>query len=890
MAPYEWVTQAGPNNLIDSNAITCGGPGVGCYDQIGRRCAAFPGELCDLQVVPKGRCTSGSLAAGSCVWPHGAGRCLGNPDVGCLTDAYRANLANTATGPSSMCAGTGSSTCDMQFDRYGLQFRTDCRCDGTDPNSPIFETAVCGGTQPVCSDGDPERFIGGYGWAIGFEQNLPAGSSFASLGPAVNGSTIPSTSPRYAIENPPSVFDPQRDAGSVGRGNTGAIRRVRTTEARERAPLFAALGVETLRGLGDSFWSDWTYERQPTTGLFNTHTTFVTCAPAVGWTPSEKVDPTPAAPNSGDEAYCSQLGRDSLAVLWGRDLTPAERAAQPACPPTCKSDFDLATVETEAIQAVAALDPGAGLQLGLQSGAGPYAGLGDVISATPLTMVWILFSQDSRCRLGGWGNPPGFVGRCSNGPTACDPSLSDANGNNAACASEGGQCRACNGPLDLGNTDLGNGQPNHLGLPPGYDPHGSADLDLVAGKRISVVAGTRALVTIPLFLVGTTGYAAASFRDLPGTSLGTADLADLGAVDPFALGPPFGVGIGTGGAFANGSTLPIGASCCATGADIVWPPEALGEPLSVFQRTFDTGPGPDGVPGCLGDNAPTTNGVDACDQRLGVGAPGPKTDGAFNTGLDDVARTFAVGNSGMIPASAARFGWGFTAGNRLRWNQVAAAAIRDVWIVQPADTDGLVKLDVSYCPIVNGVASCGVVVECVDCEGDGVPDASDNCPTVANGIAQAGVPFVGNQTDTDLDGVGDACDNCRTFSNPRVTPSTAAFLTANPWATLTGDQRDDDNDGYGNKCDGKFPGVLGIFVHNGDLTEWRASNAKNRTFDQCGTLGTRPCAIFDLNESGLFISNGDLIQWRLLNTKAPGPKCPTCPLACTAGTAGTCGF
>ena len=68
-----------------------------------------------------------------------------------------------------------------------------------------------------------------------------------------------------------------------------------------------------------------------------------------------------------------------------------------------------------------------------------------------------------------------------------------------------------------------------------------------------------------------------------------------------------------------------------------------------------------------------------------------------------------------------------------------------------------------------------------------------------------------------------------------MTPSTAAFLTSNPWATLTGDQRDDDNDGYGNKCNGKFPGVLGIFLHDGDLTELRASNAKNRTFDLCGT-------------------------------------------------------
>ncbi len=166
-----------------------------------------------------------------------------------------------------------------------------------------------------------------------------------------------------------------------------------------------------------------------------------------------------------------------------------------------------------------------------------------------------------------------------------------------------------------------------------------------------------------------------------------------------------------------------------------------------------------------------------------------------------------------------------------------------------------------------------------DTDGDGRQDAIDNCLTVANP----------DQADTDGDGVGDVCDNCVNLANPRVTPDAATYLGANPWATLTGGQRDDDHDGYGNKCDGKFPGVPGLFVSNGDLIEWRASNTKNRTVDQCGTVGTHPCAIYDLDETGLFISNGDLLQWRLLNTKAPGPKCPTCPLTCTAGTAGTCG-
>lgn len=43
-----------------------------------------------------------------------------------------------------------------------------------------------------------------------------------------------------------------------------------------------------------------------------------------------------------------------------------------------------------------------------------------------------------------------------------------------------------------------------------------------------------------------------------------------------------------------------------------------------------------------------------------------------------------------------------------------------------------------------------------DRDRDGVADAQDNCPLVANG----------SQEDVDLDGVGDACDNCPRTHNP----------------------------------------------------------------------------------------------------------------------------
>ena len=58
-----------------------------------------------------------------------------------------------------------------------------------------------------------------------------------------------------------------------------------------------------------------------------------------------------------------------------------------------------------------------------------------------------------------------------------------------------------------------------------------------------------------------------------------------------------------------------------------------------------------------------------------------------------------------------------------------------------------------------------------DTDGDGIPDAEDNCPDIANP----------DQSDADDDGVGDACDNCPDVPDPN--------------------QNDADGDGRGNPCD-----------------------------------------------------------------------------------------
>jgi hypothetical protein len=851
VSAYEWVTQGGHNNRIDSSARSCNSV-EGCFDNTGSRCSNSPDAICDLQTVPKGRCTSGDPATG-CIWPAGAGRCLGDTNVGCLSDAYIAAPANTATGPSAMCVGTGNATCDMTLDVFGNAFRADCACVADAFADPKFEVTLCGGAEKaVCSDGDPDRGRGGYGLALGSDASFSATGVFASLGPAVSGSATPSTSPRYPIENVRDGLDPQRGLGRVGRAGfpIDPILQVRTTDARQLSVTDPALQVFQLRGFGDSFWADWEVHTaaDATVEPFSVTQALVACDPPLGWNPSEKVDAT---------HYCSQAAHDSLTFLWQRDLTVAEQSGAP-CPPSCAKDFDLTTGELDAIRAVSDSDANAGIQLALQSGEGRPAGAGDAVGVTRLSLVQT-FGPDARCGLG--------TGRCSDGPSTCTPGL-------AGFCQNQGFCVACNGPVDSTNADITNGLPNALGLPPGYDTHGLGELNL-SFKRIGLLASSSIDAVTPLFLIGTTGYAVAEFRD---TVTGVGDLADMGPVDA-----SFAPGIGAGGTFSNGSALPIGPTCCASGSDISWAPAQPGTALGPLARTFDAGSGADGIPGCIGDNSFGSNGASACDQRLGAGAAGPKSDGSFNTGLDDVAQTRPVGGSGVIPASGARFQATFPFGMPV-FNQVSAAAIRDVPYSFGPSADVLLKADFTYCHWYLGFLYCAAD-ENPDLDADGVIDTGDNCPTVANP----------SQIDTDGDGLGDACDNCIYYANPRVTPDDATYLANNPWATLTGDQRDDDHDGFGNKCDGKFPGVTGSNASTQDLAQLRASSGKSRLTDTCGTSGVRPCAVYDLDEIGTNIGTGDVARFRALaglpqggHSPANSGKCPTCPLLCQAGTAGSC--
>jgi len=106
-----------------------------------------------------------------------------------------------------------------------------------------------------------------------------------------------------------------------------------------------------------------------------------------------------------------------------------------------------------------------------------------------------------------------------------------------------------------------------------------------------------------------------------------------------------------------------------------------------------------------------------------------------------------------------------------------------------------------------------------DADGDGIPDAQDNCPDVFNPIRPLDG---GKQADFDSDGVGDACDVCPTAANttscPSFNPSDAdadgvSDSMDNCPGVYNPDQADADSDGKGDACDAcpnaKNPGTSG---------------------------------------------------------------------------------
>ena len=237
-------------------------------------------------------------------------------------------------------------------------------------------------------------------------------------------------------------------------------------------------------------------------------------------------------------------------------------------------------------------------------------------------------------------------------------------------------------------------------------------------------------------------------------------------------------------------------------------------------------------PDASSDNAAATNGLNACNQRLGKGANGAKTNGFFATGQDDVATPVPVGTSGVDP------GFGEPLGFARRGPAVVAHFAGPPYNYvspNPSPTTRSRRSRSATSPssaprtrhpgegerhVLPARGATTRTARCVDCPSTSTATASATTSTTAR---RSRTPTRRTTTATAW---ATCATTARRSSNPRVA---ANFLSTNQWATLTGGQRDDDHDGYGNKCDANFPGVAGLFVGTGDLTQFRASNGKSRT-------------------------------------------------------------
>jgi cytosine/adenosine deaminase-related metal-dependent hydrolase len=93
-----------------------------------------------------------------------------------------------------------------------------------------------------------------------------------------------------------------------------------------------------------------------------------------------------------------------------------------------------------------------------------------------------------------------------------------------------------------------------------------------------------------------------------------------------------------------------------------------------------------------------------------------------------------------------------------------------------------------------------------DTDGDGIPNAADNCPKIFNPVRPMDQ---GRQADADNDGIGDACDECPEDASQKCSHAIAGDLDGdgipngidNCPETPNPDQADRDNDGHGNACD-----------------------------------------------------------------------------------------
>jgi len=141
----------------------------------------------------------------------------------------------------------------------------------------------------------------------------------------------------------------------------------------------------------------------------------------------------------------------------------------------------------------------------------------------------------------------------------------------------------------------------------------------------------------------------------------------------------------------------------------------------------------------------------------------------------------------------------------------------------PFDQSGVTCTYVAVGLVVDGrqgaAVSSPLKLSNADCDADGLPDPTDNCPCMSNP----------NQQDTDGDGVGDVCDNCVTTANANqsdVDGDGRGDACDNCATVPNANQANADGDPLGDACD-NCPGVANPTQADGD------TDGKGDACDNC---------------------------------------------------------
>jgi hypothetical protein len=407
---------------------------------------------------------------------------------------------------------------------------------------------------------------------------------------------------------------------------------------------------------------------------------------------------------------------------------------------------------------------------------------------------------------------------------------------------------------------------------PGYDDHGFAALDLTG--RMSGIADAPSTVRTPILATTSNGGQRGTFAD---ATCGGIDDCDLGQA---AASPGVVTGIGTGGSIAAGVQLPIDPEGAATAAAFSWVAnvdpvqEPGGSPmLSIYAH----GPGADGIPGCLGDNADLGGTNTRCDAVLGAAGVT-----AGSTGTDDQAVIYNF-NDGK-PANTDCSGPGSpVCGVGERFAVVAQFKVPDPWRDAPIlhtsnaipikDLDllgGADNLDVmttgsgTLCPIVAGVRDCTFGSFCStqggDADGDGFCAMFDNCDVVFD-TQTVGRCRTGNASCTS--------DSTCPATAGRL-PDTTGECLFHFVAPAAGTNPDEDanGDGIPNACQCADADGTG-FITSADLIGINVCVANNALCDQ---------SLIDADNNG-FTTSADIIGANTVVNGAPasGLRCARRP-------------